>query len=183
MGYMVDTAVLVVSFDRIRDMFRRVKMYAMRIVQGVGGATIMANSTAVITDAFPGDERDMAWGINSLAGIAGSFIGLIAGGLLAAVDWHLIFYVWVPIGLFGTVWAYRSLREIGKVEGATLLPDNFSYTWFARLVLADGLAMGLFAAPNTAGTMTAVLTSWLRGAEAATGVVQGREDRTRSPKR
>jgi len=149
MSYMVVTAVLVVSFGRIGDMFGRVKMYnlgfaiftagslaasltyfggsgaalyliAMRVVQGVGGAMIMANSTAIITDAFPEHERGMALGINSVAGIAGSFIGLIAGGLLAAVDWHLIFYVSVPIGLFGTIWAYRSLREIGKVEGGRL---------------------------------------------------------------
>jgi hypothetical protein len=86
---------------------------------------IMANSTAIITDAFPEHERGMALGINSVAGIAGSFIGLVAGGLLAAVDWHLIFYVSVPIGLFGTIWAYRSLREVGKVGGGRLdLPGN-----------------------------------------------------------
>jgi MFS family permease len=157
MGYMVVTAVLVVSFGRIGDMFGRVKMYnlgfaifsagslaasltyfggplaalyliAMRIVQGVGGAMIMANSTAIITDAFPEDQRGMALGINSVAGIAGSFIGLVAGGLLAAVDWHLIFYVSVPIGLFGTVWAYRSLREVGKVEGGHLdWPGNILF--------------------------------------------------------
>jgi len=154
MGYMVVTAVLVVTFGRVGDMFGRVKMYnlgfavftagslaasltyfkgpgaalyliAMRIVQGVGGAMIMANSTAIITDAFPEHERGMALGINSVAGIAGSFIGLVAGGLLAAVDWHLIFYVSVPIGLFGTIWAYRSLREVGKVAGGRLdLPGN-----------------------------------------------------------
>jgi len=146
MGYMVVVAVLVVTFGRIGDMFGRVRIYnlgfaiftvgslaasltyfggsgaaiyliAMRIVQGVGGAMIMANSTAIITDAFPEHERGMALGINSVAAIAGSFIGLVAGGLLAAVDWHLIFYVSVPIGLIGTVWAYRSLREVGTVEG------------------------------------------------------------------
>jgi len=100
----------------------------MRIVQGVGGAMIMANSTAIITDAFPEHERGMALGINSVASIAGSFIGLVAGGLLAAVDWHLIFYVSVPIGLFGTVWAYRSLREIGRVEGGRLdWPGNILF--------------------------------------------------------
>ncbi len=161
MGYMVVTAVLVVSFGRIGDMFGRVKMYnlgfaiftvgslaasltyfggppaalyliAMRIVQGVGGAMIMANATAIITDAFPEHERGMALGINSVAGIAGSFIGLVAGGLLAAVDWHLIFYVSVPIGLFGTVWAYRNLREIGKVEGGRS-------DWPGNILFAVGL--------------------------------------------
>ena len=79
----------------------------------------MANSTAIITDAFPEDQRGMALGINPVGGIAGSFIGLIAGGLLAAVDWHLIFYVSVPIGLFGTVWAYRSL---GGTPSSTVSP-------------------------------------------------------------
>jgi|GEM_PF-61915 len=154
MGYMVVTAVLVVSFGRIGDMFGRVKMYnlgfaiftagslaasltyfsgsgaalyliGMRIVQGIGGAMLMANSTAILTDAFPENERGMALGINSVAGIAGSFIGLVAGGLLATVDWHLIFYVSVPIGLFGTVWAYLKLREIGRTEGGRLdVPGN-----------------------------------------------------------
>ncbi len=154
MGYMVVTAVLVVSFGRIGDMFGRVKMYnlgfaiftvgslaasltyfggtpaalfliVMRIVQGIGGAMLMANSAAILTDAFPANQRGMALGINSVAGIAGSFIGLVAGGLLAAVDWHLIFYVAVPIGVAGTLWAYLKLQEVGKSEGGHLdLPGN-----------------------------------------------------------
>jgi MFS family permease len=157
MGYMVVTAVLVVSFGRIGDMFGRVKMYnlgfaiftaaslaasltyfggtvavlyliAMRIVQGIGGAMIMANSTAILTDAFPANQRGMALGINSVAGIAGSFIGLVAGGLLAVVDWHLIFYVSVPVGLAGTIWAYLKLQEVGKSEGGRLdLPGNILF--------------------------------------------------------
>ncbi len=154
MGYMVVTAVLVVTFGRIGDMFGRVKLYnlgfaiftagslaasltyfdgsaaayfliAMRIVQGVGGAMLMANSAAILTDAFPADERGMALGVNTVAGIAGSFIGLVAGGLLAIVDWHLIFYVSVPIGLFGTVWAYTKLEEVQRGEGGRLdVPGN-----------------------------------------------------------
>ena len=161
MGYMVVTAVLVVTFGRIGDIYGRVKMYnlgfaiftagslgaslvyfngqaaaltliGMRIVQGVGGAMLMANSAAIITDAFPQNQRGMALGINSVAAIAGSFIGLVAGGLLAAVDWHLIFYVSVPIGLFGTLWAYKRLREIGTVEGARV-------DWLGNLLFATGL--------------------------------------------
>ena len=157
MGYMVVTAVLVVSFGRIGDMYGRVKMYnlgfaiftvaslaasltyfggtsaavyliAMRLVQGVGGAMIMANSTAILTDAFPADQRGMALGVNSVAGIAGSFIGLVAGGLLAAVDWHLIFYVSVPIGVAGTLWAYLKLEEVDQGEGGHLdLPGNILF--------------------------------------------------------
>jgi EmrB/QacA subfamily drug resistance transporter len=149
MGYMVVTAVLVVTFGRVGDMWGRVKMYnlgflvftvgslaasltyfsgppaaiyliVMRIVQGVGGAMIMANSAAILTDAFPENERGMALGINSVAGIAGSFIGLVAGGLLSVVDWHLIFYVSVPIGVLGTVWAYLKLEEVSKKEGGRI---------------------------------------------------------------
>ena len=161
MGYMVVSAVLVVTFGRIGDMWGRVRMYnlgfliftvgslgaslvyfrgtaaadtliVMRLVQGVGGAMLMANSAAILTDAFPPHERGMALGINSVAAIAGSFIGLVAGGLLAAVDWHLIFDVTVPIGLFGTVWAYRKLRETGTVEGARI-------DWVGNLLFAIGL--------------------------------------------
>ncbi len=154
MGYMVVIAVLVVTFGRIGDMFGRVRMYnlgfaiftagslaasltyfggsgaalyliGMRVVQGVGGAMIMANSTAILTDAFPEDPRGRALGITAVAAIAGTFIGLVAGGLLATVDWHLIFYVSVPIGLFGTVWGYFKLREISAKEGGHLdLPGN-----------------------------------------------------------
>src|SRR5207248_1894009 len=80
-------------------------MIVMRVVQGIGGALLMANSTAILTDAFPVEQRGMAMGINMIAGISGSFIGLIVGGILADVDWRLVFWVNVPFGVFGTVWA------------------------------------------------------------------------------
>jgi MFS family permease len=157
MGYMVVTAVLVVTFGRIGDMYGRVRMYnlgfaiftvaslaasltyfdgraaalfliAMRVVQGIGGAMIMANSAAILTDAFPADQRGTALGINSVAGIAGTFIGLVAGGLLAVVDWHLIFYVSVPVGVAGTLWGYLKLREVAKGQGGRLdLPGNILF--------------------------------------------------------
>src|SRR3954468_18524133 len=149
MGYLVVTAVLVVTFGRLGDMFGRVRMYnggfavftfasialsltpghggsaamwliVWRVVQGIGGALLMANSTAILTDAFPVTERGMAMGISMIAGIAGSFIGLIAGGLLADVHWRLVFWVNVPFGLFGTVWAYMKLRELGARQHARL---------------------------------------------------------------
>src|SRR6202789_3752078 len=142
MGFMVVTAVLVVSFGRLGDMFGRVRMYNMgfaifsiasifltitwqhgvagalwliiwRIVQGVGGAFLFANSTAILTDAFPANRRGTALGLNSIAGIAGSFIGLILGGVLAPVNWHLVFLVSAPIGVFGNLWAYFMLHDIG----------------------------------------------------------------------
>src|ERR1700735_4013527 len=142
MGFLVVSAVLVVSFGRLGDMFGRVRMYNLgfaiftiasiflavtwmsgtnaalwliiwRIVQGIGGAFLFANSTAILTDAFPANQRGTALGLNSIAAIAGSFIGLILGGLLAPVNWHLIFLISAPIGLFGTVWAYFMLHDIG----------------------------------------------------------------------
>ena len=130
MGFLVATAVLVVSFGRIGDMYGRVRMFnfgfaiftagsillsltwmdgaaaarwliAMRIVQGVGGALLMANSSAILTDAFPHDERGLALGINAVSAIAGSFIGLVLGGVLAPISWRLVFLVSVPVGIAG----------------------------------------------------------------------------------
>jgi len=143
MGFLVVTAVLVVGFGRLGDMFGRVKMYnlgfavftissillavtwqqgdaaaiwliAWRIVQGIGGAFLMANSSAILTDAFPVNQRGLALGINGVAAIAGSFLGLVIGGLLGPVNWHLVFVVSVPFGLFGTFWAYYKLRDNGR---------------------------------------------------------------------
>jgi MFS family permease len=140
MGFMVVLAVLLVTLGRVGDMFGRVKMYnlgfavftvfsillsatwlhgagaavwliGMRIGQGVGGAMLFANSSAIITDAFPADQRGLGLGINNVAAIAGAFIGLVLGGLLAPVQWHLVFLVSVPFGIFGTVWAYRKLED------------------------------------------------------------------------
>ncbi|MGH9126601.1 MAG: MFS transporter [Acidimicrobiales bacterium] len=163
MGYLVVTAVLVVTFGRLGDIYGRVKMYnagfavfsgaslalslcpmkggggamwliGWRVVQGVGGALLMANSTAILTDAFPVKERGMAMGINMVAAIAGSFIGLIAGGLLAAIDWRAVFWINVPIGAFGTVWAYLKLRETGTTTKARL-------DWWGNVTFGIGLVM------------------------------------------
>src|SRR6202167_3025107 len=146
MGFMVVTAVLVVSFGRLGDMFGRVRMYNMgfailsifltitwqhgvagalwliiwRIVQGVGGAFLFANSTAILTDAFPANQRGTALGLNAIAAIAGTFIGLILGGVLAPVNWHLIFLISAPIGAFATVWAYFMLHDIGIRQHAQM---------------------------------------------------------------
>jgi MFS family permease len=161
MGYLLVTAVLVVTLGRLGDIYGRVRMYnagfavftlgsvalafdpmsagsgalwlvVMRVVQGVGGAMIMANSTAIITDAFPVTQRGMALGINMVAALAGSFIGLIAGGLLSEWHWRAVFFVSVPIGIIGTVWAYRSLREIGVRTASRI-------DWWGNLTFAVGL--------------------------------------------
>ena len=142
MGFMLVTAVLVVSFGRVGDMYGRVRMYnlgfavftaasillsvtwmtgataaiwliVMRVVQGIGGALLFANSAAILTDAFPPNERGMAMGINGVAAVSGSFVGLILGGLLAPIEWRLVFLVSVPVGLFATIWAYLKLRDNG----------------------------------------------------------------------
>ncbi|QVI27796.1 Predicted arabinose efflux permease, MFS family [Mycolicibacterium neoaurum] len=142
MGYLVVTAVLVVPFGRLGDMFGRVRIYNLgfvvftvaavalsfdpfqldggaiwligwRVIQGVGGAMLMASSSAILTDAFPANQRGMALGVNMVAAVAGSFLGLLIGGVLSEWHWQAIFWVGVPIGVLGTVWSLRSLVELG----------------------------------------------------------------------
>ncbi|MEO6880616.1 MAG: MFS transporter [Mycobacteriaceae bacterium] len=161
LGFLVVTAVLVVSLGRVGDMFGRVKMYnlgfaiftvfsillsvswmhgsagamyliIMRILQGVGGAFLFANSSAILTDAFPRDQRGLALGINSVAAIAGSFLGLVIGGVLGPIDWHLVFVVSVPFGLFGTVWAYLKLQDTG-------IRQQSKIDWWGNITFAVGL--------------------------------------------
>ena len=161
MGYLVVTAVLVVSFGRLGDMVGRVRIYnlgfavfslfsvllavtwlhgtpaalwiiIMRVLQGVGGAMLMANSSALLTDAFPTNQRGLALGLNQVAAIAGSFIGLILGGLLGPVDWRLVFLVSVPFGVFGTFWAYLKLREMSERRPARI-------DWWGNVTFAIGL--------------------------------------------
>ena len=161
MGYMVVTAVLVVSLGRIGDMFGRVRMYnlgfavftlfsillsltfgtgpgpalyliVMRVLQGIGGAFLWANSSAILTDAFPATQRGLALGTNMVAAIAGSFIGLVLGGILGPIEWHLVFLVSVPFGLFGTVWAYLKLKDTGQRTHSTI-------DWWGNATFAIGL--------------------------------------------
>lgn len=142
MGYLVVTAVLVVPLGRLGDMYGRVRMYnigfvvftlaavalsfdpftggagaiwliAWRVVQGVGGGMLMASSSAILTDAFPASQRGMALGVNMVAAVAGSFLGLLIGGVLSEINWQAVFWVGVPLGILGTVWSMRSLREFG----------------------------------------------------------------------
>ncbi|MEY9844293.1 MFS family permease/DNA-binding MarR family transcriptional regulator [Streptacidiphilus sp. BW17] len=163
MGYMLITAVLVVTLGRLGDMWGRVRIYnsgfliftvvsvilsldplhgaggalwliGWRVLQAIGGAMLMANSAAIITDAFPSSQRGMALGVNMVAGIAGSFIGLVLGGLLAQWDWRSIFWVNVPIGLLGTVWAYRSLHETGIRRPARI-------DWWGNITFGVGLTV------------------------------------------
>jgi MFS family permease len=161
MGYMLVTAVLVVSFGRLGDIFGRVRMYnmgfaiftvfsimlsvtwmhgssaalfmiIMRLFQGVGGAFIMANSTAILTDAFPPEQRGLALGTNMVAAIAGSFIGLVLGGVLGPIDWRLVFLVSVPVGVIGTIWGMINLKDSGVRTPAKI-------DWIGNATFAVGL--------------------------------------------
>jgi MFS family permease len=167
LGYLLVQSVCVVTLGRLGDMYGRVRIYNLgfvvftiasillsldpltgqagamwligwRFVQAFGGAMLMSNSAAILTDAFPANKRGMALGVNQIAGISGQFIGLLLGGLLAAINWRLVFWVNVPIGLFGTVWAYKSLREIATTRRAKI-------DWIGNLTFATGLGVLLVA--------------------------------------
>jgi MFS family permease len=163
MGYLLVNAVLVVSVGRLGDMYGRVRIYNLgfvvftaasislsvdpahgqaaalwliiwRLVQATGGSMLMANSAAILTDAFPAEQRGMALGINQVSGLAGQFLGLVLGGLLAAWDWRAVFWVNVPFGIFGTVWAYTRLRETSTRHGGRI-------DWWGNITFAAGLSL------------------------------------------
>ena len=167
MGYRVVQSVLVVTVGRLGDMYGRVRIYnagfvvftvasvllsfdplrggaaadwliGWRVVQAVGGSMLTANSAAILTDAFPAEQRGFALGTNQVAGLAGMFIGLVAGGLLATLDWRAVFWVNVPVGIFGTAWAYLRLREVGERHRARI-------DWWGNLTFAVGLSAILVA--------------------------------------
>jgi MFS family permease len=163
LGFLVVTSVLIVSLGRLGDMYGRVKMYNLgfviytiasllltvdwldgragasyligfRIVQGIGAAFLLANAAAIITDAFPANQRGMALGINNIVGVSGMFVGLVLGGLLAPIDWRLVFLISVPVGLFGTVWAYLKLEERST-------PKHARVDWWGNVTFAVGLVL------------------------------------------
>jgi MFS family permease len=163
LGYLVVSSVLIVSLGRLGDMYGRVKIYNLgfviytvaslfltvdwltgragatyliifRVFQGVGGACLLANSAAILTDAFPANQRGMALGINNIVGVSGMFIGLVLGGLLAPISWRMVFLISVPVGLFGTVWAYLKLRELST-------PKKTRIDWPGNVTFALGLIL------------------------------------------
>ncbi len=163
LGFLVVSSVLIVSLGRLGDMFGRVRIYnlgfviytiaslfltvdwltgqsgalfliAFRVVQGVGAACLLANSAAIITDAFPANQRGMALGINNIVGVTGMFVGLVLGGLLAPISWRMVFLISVPVGVLGTVWAYLKLRELST-------PHRARIDWAGNLTFAIGLIL------------------------------------------
>ncbi|HEY8029687.1 MAG TPA: MFS transporter [Gaiellaceae bacterium] len=163
LGYLVVTSVLVVGLGRLGDLFGRVRMYTLgfaiytvasllltidwmhgaagadwligfRLVQGVGAAFLIANSAAILTDAFPANQRGLALGLNNVVGISGQFIGLVVGGILAPIDWRLVFLISVPFGIVGTVWSHRKLKEIGTHNPAPI-------DWAGNVTFAVGLVL------------------------------------------
>jgi MFS family permease len=172
MGYLLATAVFVVTFGRLGDMFGRVRIYnlgfviftasslalsfdpfhsghgalwliAWRVVQGVGGAMLFANSTAILTDAFPAHQRGFALGVNQIAAIVGSFLGLIIGGVLSEWDWRAVFWVSVPVGIVGTIWSVMSLHDAGvRRKGRLDWPGNITFALGLTLLLT-GITYGI----------------------------------------
>jgi MFS family permease len=167
LGYLVVSSVLIVSLGRLGDMYGRVQIYnlgfviytvasllltidwmtgrdgatyliVLRIVQGLGGACLLANAAAIITDAFPANQRGMALGINNIVGVSGMFVGLVLGGILAPINWRLVFLISVPIGLFGTVWAYLKLEERSTPRPARI-------DWWGNITFALGLVLVMVA--------------------------------------
>ena len=114
-GFVVFTvASILLSFDPFEGGHGALWLIGWRVLQAIGGSMLMANSAAILTDAFPADQRGFALGTNQVAGLAGMFVGLVAGGLLAAIDWRAVFWVNVPVGIYGTLWAYLQLRDNGE---------------------------------------------------------------------
>ena len=173
MGYMVVTSTLLVTIGRISDMLGRVKMYNLgfaifavgsvllfltpstgtaggieiilfRVVQAVGGSFLFANSSAILTDAFPAEQRGLALGLNQVSAVAGAVGGLILGGVLASFDWRLVFLVSVPFGILGTVWAFVALHETARIKAHQKLDPWGNVTFGVGLtVLLVGLTYGI----------------------------------------
>jgi MFS family permease len=169
MGFLLVTAVLVVTFGRLGDQYGRAKLFnlgfliftiasvgcalvpnsgaagaleiiVLRVVQGIGGAMVMANSTAIITDAFPADRRGFALGVNQVSALAGSFLGLIIGGVLSEWDWRAVFWVSVPVGVWGTWMGYRTLHDKPRDRAGKITVD-----WWGNLTFGIGLIAVLVA--------------------------------------
>ncbi|MGH2914195.1 MAG: MFS transporter, partial [Solirubrobacteraceae bacterium] len=193
LGFLVVSSVLIVSLGRLGDIYGRVRIYNLgfviytsaslvltvdwltgregamylivfRVVQGIGAACLLANSAAIITDAFPADQRGMALGINNIVGVSGMFVGLVLGGVLAPIDWRMVFLISVPVGLFGTVWAYLKLQEIST-------PRHARIDWAGNLTFAVGLILIMVAVTYGIEPYGSSATGW--GSPTALALIGG----------
>jgi len=182
LGYLLVSAIFVVPLGRLGDMYGRVRIYNLgfllfslaslalsldpftgrpgalwliigRMIQALGGAVLMSNSAAILTDAFPVDQRGMALGVNQIAGLSGQFLGLLAGGVLATIDWRAVFWVNVPIGIAGTIWSYRSLRETGERHRTRI-------DWLGNITFTAGMGALLVAITNGIQPYHGHATGW-----------------------
>jgi MFS family permease len=182
LGFLVVSSVLIVSLGRLGDMFGRVRIYNLgfviytvaslfltvdwltgtegalflivfRVVQGIGAACLLANSAAIITDAFPANQRGMALGINNIVGVSGIFVGLVLGGILAPISWRAVFLISVPVGVFGTVWSYLKLKELST-------PRRGSIDWAGNVTFALGLILIMVAVTFGIRPYGASSTGW-----------------------
>jgi EmrB/QacA subfamily drug resistance transporter len=160
LGYSLLTAVVLLNFGRLSDMFGRVRLYVLgfaiftvgsllcgfsqnglelvgfRLFQAIGAGFLFSNSAAIITDAFPPNERGRALGINQISIVAGAVAGLVLGGIITStIGWRWIFFVNVPIGLIATLRAHADLRELARPESAPHID------WAGNLVFALGLTL------------------------------------------
>jgi MFS family permease len=196
MGFLLVTAVLVVTFGRLGDQYGRAKLFnlgfliftiasigcalvpnsgsagaleiiLLRVVQGVGGAMVMANSTALITDAFPPERRGFALGVNQVSALAGSFLGLIIGGVLSEWDWRAVFWVSVPIGVWGTWMGYRTLHDKPRDRSRRITIDWWGNVTFGvgLIALLTGIVYGLqpYGGHTMGWTSPKVLTGLIGG--------------------
>jgi MFS family permease len=180
MGYGLVTATLMLGFGRLSDIYGRVKLFkigfliftvgsillyltpgtgdigaieiiAFRIIQAIGAAFLMANGSALLTDAFPVSERGKALGINMVAFMSGQFIGLLLGGILAIYDWRFVFLVSVPFGLLGTIWSFLKLKEISYRDPNTKIDILGNIVFVASITsILLGITYGLMPYGNDA---------------------------------
>jgi len=174
-AYVLGSTVALLLIGRVSDIVGRVKLYtsgfgvftvgsfltslavgpaqviAFRAIQGLGSAILFTNSAAMIVDATPRDELGLSLGINQVAFRMGSMAGLtVSGIILSFLDWRALFYVNVPVGIFGTAWAHFRLREMGTSErGAPIDWGGFAtFTGFI-LCLLLGLTIAAYGVSET----------------------------------
>ncbi len=211
MGYQLVQAVFVLTLGRLGDMYGRVRIYntgfvvftiaslllsfdpfdgprgalwliGWRMVQAFGGSMLTANSAAILTDAFGPNERGFALGVNQIAGLAGQFLGLVAGGFLAIVHWQAVFWVNVPVGVAGTLWAYRKLRETSSGTRAPIdWPGNLTFASGLGAVLV-GITIGIQPYGSHAmGWTNPAIDALLAGGVALLGLFAYVESRVAAP--